>query len=129
MSVDALADRTVADEQVAETVEEIRNRNFPSDGLESDAAGRVYLTDYENNGVRVYDPRAGADNTPTYEFIARDPRLIWPDTLALAGDGYLYVTANQLNRQKNFHEGQDLRQQPYALFRVKVDAEPVRLVK
>ena len=126
VSVDALADRSIPADQVAETVQEVPNRNFASDGLESDAAGRVYLTDYENNGVRVYDPRGG--NTPTYDFVARDPRLIWPDTLSLAGDGYLYVTANQLNRQKQFHEGKDLRQQPYALFRVKVDAQPVRLV-
>jgi hypothetical protein len=48
-----------------------------------------------------------------------------PDTLSLAKDGYLYFTANQLHRQKQFHEGKDLRRKPYALFRV--DGGPVLL--
>ena len=41
-----------------------------------------------------------------YETLVFDPRVIWPDTLALAGDGYLYVINNQLNRQPRFHHGQ-----------------------
>jgi hypothetical protein len=45
----------------------------------------------------------------------------------LAADGYLYFTANQLHRQKQFYEGKDLRQKPYALFRVRVDAGAVLL--
>jgi hypothetical protein len=50
--------------------------------------------------------------------LVSDPRMIWPDTLSATGtDGYLYFTANQLNRQKQFHNGKDLRQQPYAIFR------------
>jgi hypothetical protein len=44
-----------------------------------------------------------------------------------AADGYLYFTVNQLHRQKQFHEGKDLRQKPYALFRVRVDAGAVLL--
>ena len=42
-------------------------------------------------------------------------------------DGYLHVTANQLHRQAKFHRGEDLRKTPYAPFRVKGDATPVRL--
>ncbi len=56
-----------------------------------------------------------------------DPRLLWPDTLSLATDGYLYVTANQLHRQADYQHGQDLRRKPYALFRIRIDAEPVLL--
>lgn len=47
---------------------------------------------------------------------------------SLADDGYLYVTANQLNRQPTMHNGQDLRVKPYTLFRLKVNAKPVRLM-
>ena len=47
----------------------------------------------------------------------------------LASDGYLYVTINQLDRMDRFHEGKDMRTRPYALCRVKVDAQPVRLAK
>jgi hypothetical protein len=56
-----------------------------------------------------------------------DLRVLWPDTLSLAGDGHLYFRANQLHRQKLFHEGNDLRAKPNALFRGKVDAGPVLL--
>ena len=59
--------------------------------------------------------------------MASDPRLLWPDTLSLAADGYLYVTANQLHRQARYNKGNDLRQKPYTLFRVRTDARPVLL--
>jgi sugar lactone lactonase YvrE len=55
------------------------------------------------------------------ETLVHDPRVLWPDTLSLAADGYLYFTANQIERGSSFHSGQDLRQKPYVLLRVKVD--------
>lgn len=54
-------------------------------------------------------------------------RLLWPDTLSLATDGYLYFTVNQLHRGPRFHQGEDLRERPFGLFRVRVDASPVLL--
>ena len=63
----------------------------------------------------------------TYETLVHDPRVLWPDTLSLATDGYLYFTANQLHLQARFHHGKDLRQRPYSLFRIRVDARPVLL--
>ena len=47
--------------------------------------------------------------------------------LSVAADRHLYVTTNQLYRQATYCEGQDLRRKPYALFRIPVDAGPVRL--
>ena len=47
--------------------------------------------------------------------------------MSLAGDGYLYFTANQLNRQPTMHNGQDMRVKPYHLFRIQVNQQPVRL--
>jgi sugar lactone lactonase YvrE len=109
------------DEEAAKSVEDLGDRGFASDGLESDDKGRLYLTDYEHNAIL----RRGTDGR--YETLVHDPRVLWPDTLSLAADGHLYFTANQLHRQKQFHEGKDLRQKPYVLFRVKVDAGPVLL--
>ena len=98
---------------------------FASDGLEHDAAGTLYLTNYEDNAVLARRPDG------TLETILHDPRLLWPDTLSLSaregGGGWLYVTANQLHRQPKFHRGEDLRVKPYTLWRVKVDAGPVML--
>lgn len=62
-----------------------------------------------------------------YETVVHDPRVLWLDTLSLANNGYLYFSANQLHRQPNFHNGKDLREKPYSLFRIKVDAKPVLL--
>lgn len=89
-----------------------------SDGLEADAEGAVYATDYEHNGIRkrLHDG--------TWQTIVHDPRVLWPDTLSIGPDGYLYFTANQLHRSPGFNDGQDLRSKPYSLLRVKIDAAP-----
>ena len=79
------------------------------------------MTDYEHNGILRRTPDG------QYETLVHDPRALWPDTLSLAADGYLYFTANQLHRQARYQNGKDEREKPYALFRVKVDAGPVLL--
>lgn len=120
VSTDALLDPKLTDDQVAGTLHQL-GRDYASDGLESDAAGDLYLTDYQNNAIHRRTP----DDKDT--IIVQGPRMIWPDTLCVANDGYLYFTANQLDRQKMFHEGQDLRRKPYYLFRMKIDARPVSM--
>jgi sugar lactone lactonase YvrE len=120
VSVDALADETMPAEQVAATVVDHGEKGM-SDGLESDAQGGVYVTDLEHNAIRRRRPDG------TYETLVYDPRVLWPDTLSLARDGYLYFTVNQLHRRPAFHGGQDRREKPYVLFRVAVDATPVLL--
>ncbi|MBZ5665309.1 MAG: SMP-30/gluconolactonase/LRE family protein [Acidobacteriia bacterium] len=120
VNVDALADRSRSDAEVAATVKDLGERGGASDGLESDAQGRVYLSDYEYDAIRRW-------STPgAVETLVHDPRVLWPDTLSLAADGYLYFTANQIERGAGFHNGQDLRQKPYVLFRVKVDGIRIR---
>ncbi|WP_222843900.1 hypothetical protein [Cellulosimicrobium sp. CUA-896] len=54
------------------------------------------------------------------------PDLLWPDTLSLAADGYLYVSVNQLPRTPLFN-GADDRVPPYLIVRTPVGARPVRL--
>ncbi len=121
VSTDALADGTLSDGEVAATVKDLGPKMVASDGLESDAENNIYLTAYDQNSILRRSPDG------TFETLVFDPRVIWPDTLSLATDGYLYFTANQLNRQPRFHEGKDLRVKPYMLFRVKVNAKPVML--
>ena len=123
VSLDALADRNLSDAEVAATVEDLGEKGA-SDGLESDSTGRIYITDYEHNAIRRRLPQAMAGTAETLVF---DPRVLWPDTLSIGSDGYLYFTANQLHRQPGFHNGNDLREKPYSLFRIAVDAQPVLL--
>jgi sugar lactone lactonase YvrE len=121
-SVDTLLlrDPAAPDDAIAATVRD-EGMKPASDGLESDAQGRVYATAYELNAIvrRTAEPR--------YETLVHDPRVLWPSSLALAPDGHLYFTSNQLNRLPAFNGGADLRQKPYAVFRVKVDGTPLQL--
>jgi sugar lactone lactonase YvrE len=117
----SLADRSLNDQEVGATVIDEGDKGGASDGLESDASGCIYSTNYEHNAIL----RRGPDRE--WETLIHDSRLLWPDTLSLATDGYLYVTANQLHRQARYHNGRDLRRKPYTLFRVRVDAQPVLL--
>jgi sugar lactone lactonase YvrE len=92
-----------------------------SDGLESDAQNRIYCTQLETNSISRRLPNG------LFETVVHDDRLLWADTLSLAGDGNLYVIANQLHEQKGFNYGQDRRRKPYSLFKVQTDGTPVRL--
>ena len=115
-----LLDRSGNERAISDAVLDLGEKGA-SDGLESDDKGRVYAGDYEHNGIRQRQTNG------EWRTIVHDPRVLWPDTMSLAADGYLYFTANQLHRQAQFHEGKALREKPYVLFRVKVDAGPVLL--
>jgi sugar lactone lactonase YvrE len=121
VSADALADRSLDDGQAAATVVGEGEKGGLSDGLESDDTGRFYITSPEHNAILRRLPDA------TIDTLVHDPRLLWPDTMSVAADGYLYVTANQLHRQATFNGGVDRRRRPYSLFRVAIDASPVQL--
>nr|WP_243146886.1 major royal jelly family protein [Scytonema sp. UIC 10036] len=121
VAIDALVDRSIDDSAVAATVIDEGDKGGAADGLETDAAGYIYSTNYEHNAILRH--RSGGE----WETVVHDPRLLWPDTMSVAADGYLYVTANQLHRQAKYQKGKDLRQKPYTLFRVRIDAQPVLL--
>jgi sugar lactone lactonase YvrE len=120
VSTDALADPDLPEERVAATV--VDHGDKPAaDGMETDSQGRLYVTSYEHNGILRRSPDG------TYETLVHDPRILWPDTLSVAADNYLYFTNNQLERMPRFHGGKDRRQKPYTLFRLHIDAGPVLL--
>ena len=118
--VDDLIDQSMSDQDLALKIRDYGQISGASDGLESDSKGRIYLTDYEHNAIHRLYP--GED----LETLMVDPRALWPDTLSLANDGYLYFTANQLHRRAIFHQGIDKRVEPYGLLRIKVNAKPIR---
>ena len=122
VDTNALADRSFDELKVVDTVTDEGDKGGAADGLESDATGYIYSTNYEHNSV-LRRHRNGEE----WETVVHDPRLLWPDTLSVAADGYLYVTANQLHRQARYQKGQDLRHKPYTLFRVHINSSPVLL--
>ena len=121
VSTAALADPSQTDAQVAATVEDLGDKGFATDGMEADSQGYVYLTDYEHNAIKRRSP------TGQYETIVSGPQFIWPDSIAFGPDGYMYFTADQLNRQAKYHNGKDLRVKPIPLYQVSVGSQPVML--
>jgi sugar lactone lactonase YvrE len=119
---DALIDRTLSDEEVATRVVDLGDK-AASDGLESDAAGGVYATAYEHSAVVKRHPDG------SFSTVLHAPTLLWPDTLALAANRYLYVSVNQLPRTPLFNGGVDSRVPPYQIIRVPAGADPVRLTR
>ena len=120
VSLDLMADASRSDAEIAANVKDLGEKGGGSDGLESDAEGRVYLSNYEHHAIHR------RLTTGEIETIVYDPRVLFPDTLSLASDGYLYFTSNQVGRIAGFNSGHDHRQKPYVLFRVKVDGTRIR---
>lgn len=123
VSTSVLRDPQATEAQVIATVRDEGLKPGAGDGLESDTAGRIYATDYEHDAIQ----RRRTDGS--YETLAREARLSWPDTLALAGDGHLYAIASQVHRQPIYQDGKDLRRKPYLLLRLQTDGRPVVLSK
>ena len=122
----ALRDRSLSPQATAAQVSMVTGKES-SDGLESDAAGNVYSTAAASGSILRISPNPAFANGVEVTTVAHDPRLLWPDTMSLSDDGYLYVTANQLFDQPSMHSGKDLRRKPYVLFRIQVNAKPIRL--
>ncbi|GIF77915.1 L-dopachrome tautomerase-related protein [Asanoa siamensis] len=116
----ALRDRDLGDDKVAQQIVDHGDKGA-SDGLETDASGNVYVTAYEHSAVL----KLATDGS--WSTVLNTPGALWPDTLAVAADGNLYVSLNQLPRTPLFNHDVDDRIPPYQIIRIPVDAAPVRL--
>lgn len=122
VDTDALVDRQIDEQAVAATVVDEGDKGSAGDGMETDGDGRIYVTDGEHNAILRRVPDG------SWETVVHDARLLWPDTMSVAGDRNLSVTANQLyRRQPKYRHGKDERRKPYVLFRTPIDAGPVEL--
>ena len=113
-----LRDPGVSDADVAAAVQDLGEKGMTG-GLTTDARDRVYLSLQEHNAVGRRDPDG------TIAVIASDERLIWADTLWITPDRWLYISGSQVNRRPEFNGGQDLQRPPYAILRMRIDADPV----
>ncbi|KAL8690700.1 MAG: hypothetical protein Q9218_003912 [Villophora microphyllina] len=109
-----LRDRSLTSEIMAEASVVSRGEKGVSDGLETDSNGFIYTGNFEDNAVNTFNPANG-----TVSIFARDPTIGWTDTFAVAADGYIYFTENQLWRTKSYYPGTDRRVKPYVLYRAK----------
>lgn len=90
-----LADASLSDAALLSHVEDLGDVGV-SRGMFADKEGNVYMTDSINYAITKWSPGKALSQ------VVVDPRLSWPETLALGSDGTLYITAAQINRTKFF---------------------------
>ena len=84
-----------------------------SDGAGIDPNGNHYFTNLGGHGISKLTPDGKLKD------IVTDKRLLWPDNVNYA-DGWLYISANQLNTTPAFTGGKDEGHPPYYIYRFKV---------
>ena len=110
--VAALDDEGLTDEQLAERVEVYADKT-ESDGITSDDAGNLYLSDPEHNAIVALNANR------QLETLFVDERLRWPDGFGFGPDGWLYVTCSALQHVILKSRAQVQSHAPYHIFRFK----------
>ncbi len=111
--ISALLDESLSPEALGNLVESVAVTE-PTDGLEFDAQGNLYLTSLEWNAIKVLRPDG------RIEVLARATDFLWPDTITMSRDGDLLFTAAQFHLMPAFNEDVDKRTPPYKVFRLKL---------
>jgi sugar lactone lactonase YvrE len=110
-----LLDESLADEQLEQRVEAFADKTL-SDGITSDDAGAIYLSDMEHSAVH----RLSADGQ--LQTLVADPKLRWPDGFSFGPDGWLYMTCSAL-QDVLFRPHDDVRRHaPYQVWRLRPGA-------
>ncbi|MBE7199634.1 MAG: hypothetical protein INR70_17775, partial [Parafilimonas terrae] len=89
-------------------------------GTAIDAAGNIYSSDTDKLRIIKIAPDG------TQSTFAQDPRLLWVDAMWIDDAGYLWIPAAQMNRTANFNGGVDAVERPTVVYKMKIDAAPVR---
>ena len=109
-----LADTKLSTADVEARIERVATTVY-SDGIETDAQGRIYFTDVEAEGISRMDPNEPLGQV---EVLVRDPRLSWPDAIGFDADGMLYTTTAQFHFLPVANEGVDRTTRPLEVFRI-----------
>mgnify|MGYP000008053752 CR=1 FL=1 len=102
-------------EQLAQKVERFGKKTM-SDGITTDGAGNIYLSDIEHSAIVRMKPDA------SLETLIKDPKLRWPDGFSFGPDGWLYVTSSALQDVIGKTDTYIAEHGPYQIFRVKTDS-------
>lgn len=113
-----LDDASLAPQDLAARVEDYGPKTI-SDGLTTDVAGNVYVSDPEHSAVLIL--------TPQRELVTlvEDDRLRWPDGFSFGPDGWLYVTASALQDVLFVSDAHVRASAPFQIFRFKPGPEGV----
>ena len=111
--ISALLDESLSSEALGNLVERVADTE-PTDGLEFDARGNLYLTSLEWGAIKVLRPDG------RIEAFARSADFLWPDSITISRHGHLLFSASQFHLMPAFNDGEDKRMPPYKVFRLKL---------
>jgi sugar lactone lactonase YvrE len=91
-----------------------------NDGLSTDLAGNVYITDVEHSGVARMSPQG------RLETVIRSNRIRWADALSYGPDGYQYIADSAIPDQMLQSKLHMRERAPYFIFRYRpgIDGVP-----
>ena len=113
IKTDYLADTTLSAEQLSAKVEFVAETGV-CHGMIADGKGNIYLTDSPDHAIQYVTPDGKV------HILVKDERIIWPDSMGIGSDGYLYFSCSQMNRLPQFNNGEDKTEYPYRVYKVKL---------
>ena len=116
-------DREAVRNEINSAVHDCGDKGFPTDSMEFDNQGNLYMADVQNGIIRE------RESDGTYTAVMQGPPIAWPASLCIANDNqvhepFMYFISTQYDRKPMFHNGTDERRQPYYLFRFLVSNGP-----
>jgi sugar lactone lactonase YvrE len=108
----ALDNAALTPDELAAQVEDYGPKTM-SDGLSTDDADQVYITDPEHSAILTLGPDR------RLETLVKDAKLRWPDGLSFGPGGWLYVTCSSLQHVLFVPSGHQAAHAPYHVFRFK----------
>lgn len=111
-----LADSSLSDAELENKVVNAGNVGI-THGLLADKHGNIYLTNSESYAISYLTP---GGNLRT---LVKDSNILWPDSMGIGDDGYLYFTCAQLQLLAQWNDGKDLTRYPYRAYKVRLPTE------
>jgi len=83
-------------------------------GMIADAQGNIYLSVSTEKAIKYLSPDG------KLHMLSQNDQYIWPDSFGIGGDGYLYFTCSQVNRNASYNSGKSAYSYPFKAFKVKL---------
>jgi len=114
VSTALLRDFSIPMQTIADSVKDL-GHFVTTDGMIFDKAGNLYLGDLEKSSIVKI-----TSGLKMQTLVTDKTRLIWPDSYSISSDGYLYISASQIQLMPWFHKNGDKIQRPFKIFRLKI---------
>ena len=108
-----LRNTALSEQQIGSKVEDL-GHFVTTDGMIFDKKGNLYLGDLQKSSI------VQISKDLKMKTVLQDDRLIWPDSYSISGDGYLYISCSQIQKQPNVNNGVNKRTSPYTIYKMKL---------